>query len=73
MSKVYKVSNGFRPFVLLDTFDFRGVLMWNKLRATSHATNLAFPNGNTPFQIMTRLLEECGELASRSITLRVAG
>lgn len=39
--------------------------MWNKLRATSHATNLAFPKGNDPFQMMTRLLEECGELAQQ--------
>ena len=23
-----------------------------------------FPNGNTPYQIMTRVLEECGEVAS---------
>lgn len=23
-----------------------------------------FPNGNTPFQIVTRILEECGEVAS---------
>lgn len=26
--------------------------------------NRRFPNGNDPYQIMTRLLEECGELAS---------
>lgn len=27
--------------------------------------NRIFPNGNDPFQIMTRLLEECGELAQQ--------
>jgi NTP pyrophosphatase (non-canonical NTP hydrolase) len=26
--------------------------------------NKRFPEGNTPFQIVTRLLEECGEVAS---------
>lgn len=27
-------------------------------------TNARFPEGNTPFQITTRLLEECGEVAA---------
>lgn len=31
----------------------------------NHGLNKRFPNGNDPFQIMTRLLEECGELAQQ--------
>ena len=34
-----------------------------KLYAITHGLNRRFPNGNDPFQIMTRLLEESGELA----------
>ncbi len=34
-----------------------------KLYAITHGLNRRFPNGNSPFQIMTRLLEESGELA----------
>ena len=39
--------------------------MLDKLRATTAGLNRRFPNGNDPFQIMTRLLEECGELAQQ--------
>ncbi|HSO12436.1 MAG TPA: hypothetical protein VLT51_08675 [Anaerolineales bacterium] len=35
----------------------------NKLYAITHGLNRRFPNGNDPFQMMTRLLEEGGELA----------
>ena len=38
---------------------------FEKLRAFVSALNRRFPNGNDPFQIMTRLLEECGELAQQ--------
>lgn len=34
-----------------------------KLFAITRGLNRRFPNGNHPFQIMTRLLEESGELA----------
>jgi NTP pyrophosphatase (non-canonical NTP hydrolase) len=34
-----------------------------KLLAITHGLNRRFPNGNNPFQIMARLLEESGELA----------
>jgi NTP pyrophosphatase (non-canonical NTP hydrolase) len=34
-----------------------------KLYAISRGLIRRFPNGNDPFQIATRLLEECGELA----------
>ena len=33
-----------------------------KLWQITEGLNRRFPNGNDPFQIMTRLLEECGEL-----------
>lgn len=35
----------------------------DKLYAITHGLNRRFPEGNDPFQIMTRLLEEGGELA----------
>lgn len=35
----------------------------DKLYSITHGLNRRFPNGNDPFQIMTRLLEESGELA----------
>jgi NTP pyrophosphatase (non-canonical NTP hydrolase) len=35
----------------------------DKLYALTQGLNRRFPNGNEPFQMMTRLLEECGELA----------
>lgn len=35
----------------------------NKLYAITHGLNRRFPDGNDPFQMMTRLLEEGGELA----------
>jgi NTP pyrophosphatase (non-canonical NTP hydrolase) len=34
-----------------------------KLHAITHGLNRRFPDGNDPFQMMTRLLEESGELA----------
>jgi len=39
--------------------------MMDKLQAISRGLVRRFPNGNTPFMIMTRLLEECGELAEQ--------
>ena len=35
----------------------------DKLYPITQGLNRRFPNGNDPFQMMTRLLEECGELA----------
>jgi len=35
----------------------------DKLYSITQGLNRRFPNGNDPFQIMTRLLEESGELA----------
>ena len=35
----------------------------DKLYAITKGLNRRFPNGNDPFQMMTRLLEESGELA----------
>lgn len=35
----------------------------DKLYPITHGLNRRFPNGNDPFQMMTRLLEESGELA----------
>lgn len=35
----------------------------DKLHALAKGLTRRFPNGNDPFQMMTRLLEECGELA----------
>ena len=35
----------------------------NRLLRMAHGMNSRFPEGNTPYQIMTRLLEECGEVA----------
>ena len=37
--------------------------LMEKLMANSKGLSRRYPDGNEPFQIMTRLLEECGELA----------
>ena len=39
--------------------------MLGQLFSIARGMNRRFPDGNTPFQIMTRLLEECGELAQQ--------
>ncbi len=39
--------------------------MWQKLLCITKGLNRRFPNGNHPYQIMTRLLEESGELAQQ--------
>ncbi|MCP4755341.1 MAG: hypothetical protein GY866_31135 [Proteobacteria bacterium] len=39
--------------------------MIEKLKALSVGLTRWFPNGNNPYQIMTCLLEECGELAQQ--------
>ncbi|HEX3049339.1 MAG TPA: hypothetical protein VHP83_01700 [Aggregatilineaceae bacterium] len=36
---------------------------FEQLKRITAGLNKRFPDGNDPFQIMTRLLEECGELA----------
>lgn len=38
-------------------------MTFEKLWAVSHGLNRRYPKGNDPFQMMTRLLEESGELA----------
>ncbi len=35
----------------------------NRLLLMARGMNSRFPEGNDPYQIMTRLLEECGEVA----------
>ena len=39
--------------------------MLDNLWAISKGLSRRFPDGNTPFQTLTRLLEECGELAAQ--------
>ena len=39
--------------------------MLDKLLPITKGLNRRFANGNDPFQIATRLLEECGELANQ--------
>ena len=39
--------------------------MFEPLWAITYDLNRRFPAGNEPYQIMTRLLEECGELAQQ--------
>jgi NTP pyrophosphatase (non-canonical NTP hydrolase) len=39
--------------------------MLDKLRATAAGLNRCFPDGNDPFRMLARLLEECGELAQQ--------
>lgn len=39
--------------------------MLDKIIPITKGLNRRFPNGNHPFQIATRLLEECGELAKQ--------
>jgi len=39
--------------------------MIDKIKAVNHGLARKFPNGISPFQIMTRLLEEGGELAQQ--------
>jgi len=36
-----------------------------KLYLLAKGYTARFPDGNTPYQIVTRLLEECGEVASK--------
>lgn len=37
--------------------------MFDLLAAVARGLTTKFPRGNDPYQLMTRLLEECGELA----------
>lgn len=39
--------------------------MFDKLPLVSSGLTRKVPHGNEPFQLMTRLLEECGELAQQ--------
>ncbi len=39
--------------------------MIEQIRAINHGLDLRFPEGRDPFQIITRLAEECGELAAQ--------
>lgn len=47
--------------------------LWEKLRAINEGFARRFPNGNDPFQMMTRLLEECGELATEVNIFEASG
>jgi len=38
--------------------------VWEKLKALTLVLERRFPQGHEPYQMMTRLLEECGELAT---------
>lgn len=38
--------------------------MLNRLNVLAQGMNNRFPEGNTPYQIIARILEECGEVAS---------
>jgi NTP pyrophosphatase (non-canonical NTP hydrolase) len=37
--------------------------MYDKLKLINQALNARFPDGGNPFQLVTRLAEECGEVA----------
>jgi len=39
--------------------------MFNRLWEISKGMTRRYPDGNSPFQIVTRLVEECGELAEQ--------
>ena len=39
--------------------------MIEQIHAINHGLDLRFPEGRDPFQIITRLAEECGELAAQ--------
>jgi NTP pyrophosphatase (non-canonical NTP hydrolase) len=39
--------------------------MINKLYKIAEALNVKFPDGINPFMIVTRLAEECGEVAAK--------
>jgi NTP pyrophosphatase (non-canonical NTP hydrolase) len=43
----------------------RILAMFDTIHNVNRGLARKFPNGNEPFQIMTRLLEECGELAQQ--------
>lgn len=43
--------------------DTKGMTNIDNLRLLAQGMNARFPEGNEPYQIMTRLLEECGEVA----------
>ncbi|MBQ3527249.1 MAG: hypothetical protein IJA52_01645 [Clostridia bacterium] len=44
-----------------------------KLYLMAKGHTLRFPNGNEPFQITTRILEECGEVAQEVNRLEKSG
>ena len=44
-----------------------------KLQQLAEGMNHRFPEGNHPFQIITRLLEECGEVAKEVNSLEKSG
>ena len=45
----------------------------DKLYLMAKGHTLRFPNGNEPFQIATRILEECGEVAQEVNRLEKSG
>ena len=44
-----------------------------KLKQLAEGMNHRFPEGNQPFQIVTRILEECGEVAKEVNRLEKSG
>lgn len=47
--------------------------MLEELLTMANGMNKRFPDGNKPYEIMTRLLEECGEIASEVNHLENSG
>lgn len=43
--------------------DAKNITGFDNLLLLARGMNARFPKGNEPYQIMTRLLEECGEVA----------
>lgn len=43
--------------------DTKKIRSFDNLLVLARGMNARFPEGNEPYQIMTRLLEECGEVA----------
>ncbi|MCM1261715.1 MAG: GNAT family N-acetyltransferase [Butyrivibrio sp.] len=77
-TRLFYESMGFEPLLTLDE-------MWDKdnlclimvkplsMQALAAGMNRRFPEGNEPYQIVTRLLEECGEVANEVNRLEGSG
>jgi NTP pyrophosphatase (non-canonical NTP hydrolase) len=62
LNLAFKVSQLLRPKERM--LPMKSPDYFDKLLLTVDGYNMKFPRGNTPFQIVTRLCEEAGELAS---------